>query len=78
MNVEELIAELQKLDPTLRVVVRGYEEGVNTVGRVAQISIRLNANTEWDYGQHESHIIWVDPPDNLTQAYELVGEREKL
>jgi hypothetical protein len=53
MNVKELIKELQKHNPEKMVVVPGYEGGHNEVGRVGEIRLILNANTEEYYGTHE-------------------------
>jgi hypothetical protein len=53
MNVKDLIAELQKCDPDMMVVVYGYGGGVNEVRLVEGIGVKLNANTKWYYGKHE-------------------------
>jgi hypothetical protein len=39
MTVNELIAELQKHPPQMRVVVSGYEEGLDDISRLTTISI---------------------------------------
>jgi len=54
MTVEELIAELQKHDPKLQVIISGYEGGVDDIGCVIPQKIALNVNTEWYYGKHET------------------------
>jgi len=46
MKIKELIAELQKHDPELMVVIAGYEGGVNEVSRTQAVGIKLNVNTE--------------------------------
>ena len=53
MLVEELIAELQKFDPKLRVIRSGYEGGLEDADFVGLKKIALNVNTEWYYGKHE-------------------------
>jgi hypothetical protein len=53
MLVEELIRELQKLDPKLQVITSGYEGGVDDIAGVSLTKIALNVNTEWYYGKHE-------------------------
>lgn len=53
MTVQELIKILESLNSQTRVVVKGYEGGVNDVQSVADILIALNQNTEWYYGKHE-------------------------
>lgn len=52
MKVSQLIQRLQNMNPDSRVVVRGYEEGVNDVLRLARVKVKLNSNTEHYYGQH--------------------------
>jgi len=53
MKVKELIERLQALDPELMVVRAGYEGGVTEVGQVTIITVALNVNEEWYYGEHE-------------------------
>ena len=63
MTVRELIESLSKVeDQDLRVMVRGYEGGVDdiVIGNSidnnitpAIIHVALDVNTEWYYGAHE-------------------------
>jgi hypothetical protein len=55
MNVQQLIEELQKHPPEMRVIVAGYEGGYNDLDSLKQRSIRLNVNPpeDWYYGTHE-------------------------
>jgi hypothetical protein len=63
MTVRELIESLSKVeDQDLRVMVRGYEGGVDdiVIGNSidnnitpAIIHVALGVNTEWYYGKHE-------------------------
>ena len=54
MKVKELIEELQKLDPELLVVVRGYEGGVNEASNIHLCDVELDCNTGIEYyGKHE-------------------------
>ena len=53
MNVGELIAELQKQDPSKMVVRAGYEGGLTEVGGISNLRINLNVHTSWYYGKHE-------------------------
>lgn len=53
MTVKELIEKLKDVDPKLRVVISGYEGGVNDLTYIEEINIRLNVNEEWFYGSHE-------------------------
>ena len=62
MTVRELIESLSKIeDKEIRVMVRGYERGVNDMVIVNGIGnntpaiqyVALDVNTEWYYGTHE-------------------------
>lgn len=72
MKVGELITQLQALDPNLRVMVRGYEDGVNDVFDVRSVCIRKNQNTHWYDGLYAITLdgsgepvieIWGDNPE---------------
>ena len=53
MTVEELINALQHYDPKLRVIMRGYEGGVDDIGSLQDLQIALNVHDAWYYGKHE-------------------------
>ena len=53
MKVKQLIEELQKHDPEMIVVVRGYEDGVNEASTSTKTKIKLNVFDEWYYGKHD-------------------------
>ena len=53
MNIRELIDELQKHDPEMRVVTAGYEGGYCDLSGFEEIKINLDVNNEWYYGKHE-------------------------
>jgi hypothetical protein len=54
MTVQELIEQLQMLDPDLHVFVRGYEGGYNDVGPIIEDKeFALDFHDEWYYGDHE-------------------------
>ena len=55
MKVKELIEELQKHDPERMVVVAGYEGGYDEISGAGEIRLKLNAHTEWYYGNHEEN-----------------------
>ena len=54
MTVKELIEKLKEFDENMRVVVAGYEGGVNDVEGANAVKIKLNQNTAWFYGKHEA------------------------
>jgi hypothetical protein len=54
MTVQELIEQLQTLDPDLHVFTNGYEGGYEDVVSVGSAKeIALDVHTEWYYGKHE-------------------------
>jgi hypothetical protein len=53
MTIAELIEKLQNYPQDLRVVVRGYEGGVDDVDYVEETEIYLDYYTDWYYGTHE-------------------------
>lgn len=73
MTVAELIVALQSLPPDLRVVVRGYERGVNDISKLEKKEIELDTNTAWYYGQHEEHYPGDESEHTVVEAVELVG-----
>lgn len=81
MTVKELIESLSKIeDQDIRVMVKGYEGGVddiligngidnNTIVIPAIIHVALDVNKEWYYGRHEK----VDDMDGVTNSkYHIV------
>lgn len=61
MIISELIEQLRKYPPEMRVVVSGYEGGYNDISLLYECRIILNVNTEKYYGQHESAVNPNDP-----------------
>jgi hypothetical protein len=55
MNVQQLIEELQKHPPEMRVIVDGYEGGYSDCNPPESTQIRLNVHDEdcWYYGRHD-------------------------
>jgi hypothetical protein len=56
MTVRELIEILSKIeDQEVRVMVKGYEEGVEDIENIIPeiVNVALNVNTEWWNGRHE-------------------------
>lgn len=53
MTVKELIEKLKEFYENMRVVVAGYEGGVDDATLADAVKIKLNQNTEWYYGKHE-------------------------
>ena len=57
MTIKELIKILQQVeDQEVRVMVKGYEGGVNDIDNntPAIIHVALDVNEEWYYGAHET------------------------
>lgn len=53
MKVKDLIEHLKLINPELMVVRPGYEGGVTEISHVTIITVALNVNEEWYYGEHE-------------------------
>ena len=56
MKVKELIEKLKEFDPDTRIVVDGYEGGVDDLLELENIKIKLDVNKAWYYGSHEEII----------------------
>lgn len=55
MTVRELIEKLSQIEnQETRVMINGYEGGVNDINNIASIvDVVLDVNDEWYYGKHE-------------------------
>lgn len=53
MKVKELIEKLKQYPQDRRVVVSGYEGGVDDIYRINEIPILINYHARWYYGKHE-------------------------
>lgn len=53
MKVKELIEKLQSLPQDSRVVLNGYEGGINDCTVVKENIVYLDVNEQWYYGKHE-------------------------
>lgn len=54
VTVERMIEILKRFPPSARVIVSGYEGGVNDASSNPDlVKIRLNQNAEGYYGDHE-------------------------
>jgi len=75
MTVAELIEKLKEYPQDLRVVVRGYEGGVNDVSHFQELEILLNYYDDWYYGKHLEAFSWVeDTTHEKVPALKLCGE----
>jgi hypothetical protein len=70
MTAQELINILQQYDPATRVIIAGYEGGVNDVIKVVPTKILLDQNSEWYYGAHER--LGLDPHIDAIDALEII------
>ena len=58
MTVQELINQLQNLDPTLEVYVNGYEGGYDDISKTEPVRVCKGfylADECWYYGDHEEY-----------------------
>ena len=54
MTVQELITQLQQLDPNARVFRHGYEGGYDDVNSISlDVEMALNVSDSWYFGSHE-------------------------
>ncbi len=67
MTVKELIAELNKCEPELRVVASGYEGGLTDVTPPDALTIALDVNDDWYYGKHEEIICGDEYPNAVKE-----------
>lgn len=75
MTVQELIEALQDIeDKTQRVVVRGYEAGVDEVAYFEEINIKLNYYDVWYYGQHVQ-VFDIEKLKDSVPAVQLIGAK---
>jgi hypothetical protein len=54
LKIKELIEKLQGFDPELMVVRPGYEGGVTELQFATEVTLALNVNKEWYYGEHDT------------------------
>jgi hypothetical protein len=69
MTVPELIRELKKVPPDLKVIVRGYENGFNDVISVKMQNIVETEKPGWWDGKYQ-----VDNNSISTNAVEIFGD----
>ena len=54
MTAQELINQLQQLDPNTRVFIQGYEGAYNdATGISSEVEMALDVHSEWWYGRHD-------------------------
>ena len=56
MTIRELIKILEQIqDQEVRVMVKGYEQGIEDIENIIPeiVNVALNVNTEWWNGTHE-------------------------
>ena len=55
MKVKDFIKELEKLDPELWIVGRGYEGGYYKIDTPSEtVTMVADCNDQWYYGPHET------------------------
>ena len=70
MNVQQLIEELQKYPPEMRVIVDGYEGGYSDCKPPEPTRIRLNVHEKdrWYYGRHDDASSFDDDRDGAIET----------
>lgn len=69
MTVAELIAKLQEMPQDARVVVDGYEGGLDDASIVQTTLIVLNENEPGIFGPHEQWMPYMDREPDETAVY---------
>lgn len=71
MTVKELIALLQEHPPEMRVIVEGYEYGVNDLKAIREAPIKLNVRGKetWWAGRHDE----CEPGEPVEEAALLIA-----
>jgi hypothetical protein len=73
MRVFDLIELLQKFDPSLEVVVPGYEGGYGSVdGVVEPRTFVEGVNCAWYYGPHELDNEYLDPEHSSKPRFQAL------
>lgn len=54
MTVSEMIEKLKEFPQDMRVIRAGYEGGFSDIDEFNYTPIKLNKNTAWYYGKHDS------------------------
>lgn len=80
-TAKELIEALSTFPPNTRIVVRGYESGVNDVVECCSRKIVLDANCSPWYGRHErlydlydeEEAMGMEGRSDIVDAIEIVG-----
>ncbi|BFM39095.1 hypothetical protein [Synechocystis sp. LKSZ1] len=73
MTIAALIEVLSQYDPSLPVVVQGYEGGYNDVSILETLDIQFDVNTEDYYGAHGDVRGQLDPTKPLNSVLVLKG-----
>ena len=71
MTVSELIQLLSKINPDIKVVVRGYENGYNDILELKPVKIKQKAHSKDYDGEYAD-----SEDDNASDAINLFGENE--
>ena len=69
MTVKELIIEMEKLDPKMQVMVRGYEGGYNEVKKISMLEVVEQEEKLWWYGDYDLACDSNDSENKLTVIY---------
>ena len=73
MTIAELIEALSQYDPSLPVVVQGYEGGYNDISILETLDIQFNVNKKDYYGAHGDVLGRADPKKPFNSVLCLKG-----
>ncbi len=69
MTTSELISELQKLQPDVKVVIRGYEDGYNDILALRPLRIKQRTDSHWYVGEYDD-----STDEDAVDAVDLFGK----
>ncbi|MEO6455593.1 MAG: hypothetical protein ABIN97_16045 [Ginsengibacter sp.] len=69
MTASELISELQKLPPDVKVVIRGYEDGYNNILELKPVRIKQTPDSHWYVGEYDD-----STDEDAVEAVDLFGK----
>ena len=69
MTAAELIKELQKLSPDIKIVIKGYEDGYNDILQLKEVKIKHKIDSKWYEYENSTN-------EDAITAVDLFGENK--
>lgn len=71
MTAAELIEELKSIQPDMKIVIRGYEDGYNDILELKTVKIKHVTDSHWYDGEYDD-----STDENAIDAVDLFGKNE--